>query len=77
MTDSGSSRPSSGPPRSRFAAALARPAAAGFGAFVAGAALSAALAWFVGQSWQDATEARFARRTGNVSANLQHELQAG
>lgn len=77
MTDNGSSRASSGPPRSRFAAALARPAAAGFGAFVAGAALSAALAWFVGQSWQDATEARFARRTGNVSANLQHELQAG
>ncbi|WP_414439321.1 PAS domain S-box protein [Burkholderia sp. 22PA0106] len=81
MTDSGSSRPSSGPPRersrSRFSAALARPAAAGFGAFVVGAVLSAALAWFVGQSWQDATTARFARRTGTVSANLQRELQAG
>ncbi len=80
MTDSGSSRPSSGPsgarPRSRLAVELSRPASVGFGAFVVGAALAAGLAWFVGQSWQDAVGARFARRAGNVTANLHRELLA-
>ncbi len=81
MTDTGTSRPPSGTPprasaRKRLAAALVRPAAAGFGAFVAGATLSACLAGFVGQSWQHAVTARFERRANIVSANLHRELQA-
>ncbi|WP_157384177.1 hypothetical protein, partial [Burkholderia glumae] len=64
MNASGSSRfPSGQPraPRSRLAAALARPASAGFAAFAVGAVLSVGVAWFVGQAWQDSMTARFER----------------
>ncbi|MGS1022865.1 PAS domain S-box protein [Burkholderia glumae] len=80
MNASGSSRfPSGQPraPRSRLAAALARPASAGFAAFAVGAVLSVGVAWFVGQAWQDSMTARFERRASRVTANLRRELQAG